>query len=162
NSYTLNGPNNLSGYGSIVKSGPSTLNIFTPSGFSGGVAVNGGIVYAGNNCFRSVSSISVTNGATLDFGGGTFNTLTPITVAGSGVNGQGALINSYNNYPGELISLTMTGDTLLGGTARWDMASGSQISGAHNLTIDMSGAGGYGQWNGVGIGANVPQINVTN
>jgi len=162
NNYTLNGPNNLSGYGSVVKSGPSTLNIFTPSGFSGTVAVKGGMVYAGNNCFRSVSSISVTNGATLDFGGGTFNNLTPITVSGSGVNGQGALINTYNNYPGELVNLTMTGDALLRGSARWDMASGSQINGAYNLTLDMSGAGGYGQWNGVSIGANVPQINVTN
>jgi hypothetical protein len=162
NSYTLNGPNGMSGYGSIIKNGPSTLSIFTPSGFSGTVAINGGLVYAGNNCFRSVSSISVTNGATLDFGGGTFNNLTPITVSGSGVSGQGALINSYNDYPGEFVNLTMTGDTLLGGSARWDMVSGSQISGPHNLTVDWSGAGGYGQWNGVSIGANVPQISIAN
>jgi hypothetical protein len=162
NSYTFNGPSGMSGYGSIIKSGPSTLNIFTPSGFAGSVAIKGGLVYAGNNCFRSVSSISVTNGTTLDLGGGGFNNLTPITLAGSGVSGQGALINSYNDSPGELVNLIMTGDTLLGGSARWDMASGSQINGAHNLSFDMSGAGGYGQWNGVSIGANVPQITVAN
>ena len=162
NNYTLNGPNNLAGYGSIIKSGSSTLNVFTPSGFAGSVAVNGGTVYAGNNCFRSASSIAITNGGTLDLGGGTFNNLTPISVSGTGASGQGALINTYADYPGELVNLTVAGDALVGGTARWDMASGAQINGAHNLSIDMSAAGGYAQWNGVAIGASVPQINVNN
>ena len=38
----------------------------------------------------------------------------------------------------------------------------SQISGPYNLTLDWSGGAGYGQWNGVTIGANVPQITLTN
>ncbi len=162
NSYTLNGPNNMSGSGSFIKSGSSTLNIFTPSGFAGTVAVNGGTVYAGNNCFRSVSAIAITNNATLDLGGGTFASLTPITVSGTGTSGQGALINSYNDYPGEFVNLIMTGDTLLAGTARWDLVSGSQVNGAHNLTLDWSAAGNYGQWNGVTIGANVLGVTTTN
>ncbi|HVU27215.1 MAG TPA: LamG-like jellyroll fold domain-containing protein [Verrucomicrobiae bacterium] len=162
NSYTLNGPSNIGGYGSFIKNGSSTLNIFTPSGFAGTVAINGGTVYAGNNCFGAVSSITISNNATMDLGGGQFNNFTPISVAGNGSSGQGALINSYANYPSESVNITMTGDTTFAGSARWDLNTGSQINGMHNLTVDWSGAGGYGQWNGVSIGANVPQITVTN
>lgn len=165
NYFTLNGPGNISGYGSLVKNGSSTLNIFTPSGFNGTVGINGGMVYAGNNCFSSVSAIAITNNATMDLGGGQFNHLVPISMSGSGVNGQGALINSYGDYPSESVSVTMTGDTKFGGSARWDLATGSQISGAHNLTVDMSAAYNYNyysQWNSLTIGANVLGVVVTN
>jgi hypothetical protein len=151
------------GSGSLVKQGSSPLVITCSSGLSGSVSIQGGSVYAGNNCFNNVSSITVTNNSTLDFGGGQFSSLKPITVSGTGLNGEGALYDSYSgNTPAELANITLAGDTLFGGTARWDLASGSQISGPYNLTLDWSHSGGYGQWNGVTIGANVPQITVTN
>lgn len=155
NTFSIAGPGNLSGSGMLVKEGASTLTLTTPSGFGGSVIVGGGVIYAGNNCFSSASSVVVSNNSTLDFGGGQFNNVTPVTVSGTGSGGQGALINSYSDTPGEKLSVTLAGDTLFGGTARWDMASGSQISGAHNLTLDWSAGGNYGQWNGVTIGANV-------
>ena len=162
NVFSFAGPGNLSGSGALVKEGTSTLTITTPSGFGGAVTVGGGTIYAGNNCFSSAASIVVSNNSTLDFGGGQFNNVTPATVSGTGYNGQGALINSYADYPGEKLNVTLAGDTLFGGTARWDMASGSQISGAYNLTLDWSAAGNYGQWNGVAIGASVVGVTVTN
>ncbi|HEX7655073.1 MAG TPA: LamG-like jellyroll fold domain-containing protein, partial [Verrucomicrobiae bacterium] len=162
NSYTLNGPGNLGGAGTLVKSGSSALNIFTPSGFAGTVAINGGSVYAGNNCFRSVAGISITNGATLDLGGGGFNAVTPITLGGTGSSGQGALINTYNDYPNEPLSLTMTANATIGGSARWDLANGSQVNGAHNLTVDLGAGAGYTEWNSVTVGANVTGIVITN
>lgn len=162
NTYTLNGPNSLGGYGSLVKNGSSTLTIDTPSGFAGTVAVNAGSVYAGNNCLRAISSVSISNNATLDIGGGGFNNLTPITLSGSGVNGQGALVNSYSDYPSELVNLIMTGDTVVGGSARWDMASGSQVNGAHYLTINLGNGAGYGEWNSVTVGSSVQGITLTN
>ncbi len=55
----------------------------------------------------------------------------------------------------------MTGDTKFGGGSRWDLGSGSQISGAHYLTLDWSGAG-YSEWTSPTIGADVPGITVTN
>ena len=162
NTFSLAGPGNLGGSGALVKEGTSTLTLTTPSGFGGTVTVGGGTIYAGDNCFSSVGSMVVSNNSTLDFGGGQFNNVTPVTVSGTGYNGQGALINSYADYPGEKLNVTLAGNTLFGGTARWDMATGSQISGAHSLTLDWSAAGNYGQWNGVAIGASVAGVTVAN
>jgi autotransporter-associated beta strand protein len=154
----------ISGAGSLVKQGSSLLTITSPANFTGPVAIKGGTIYAGNNCFSSVASITITNNATLDMGGGTFNNNKPIIVSGTGVNGQGAIFNSYSDYPQESLSISLTGDTTFGGSARWDLASGSQITGAHNLTIDWSaqGPGGYGEWNTPAIAANVLAITLTN
>ena len=152
----------FSGPGNFVKEGSSSLILNCSSGLSGSVSIQGGSVSAGNNVFNDVSSITVTNAATLNFGGSSFSSLKPITVSGTGLNGEGALYNSTNAYPAEPLSITMTGNTSFGGSARWDLASGSQITGAYDLTVDWSGGAGYGQWNSVTIGANVPQITVTN
>ena len=46
----------------------------TPAAFSGNVLLEGGVTYAGNNTFNDVAAIGVTNGATLDFGGGRVST----------------------------------------------------------------------------------------
>lgn len=164
NNYTFNGPNQLSGFGTLVKEGSSTLSIFTPSGFPGSVAIGGGTVYAGNNCFSASSSIVITNNATMDLGGGQFNNFIPITISGTGVGGQGALVNSYGDYPVESVNIAMIGDTVFGGTQRWDLANGSTISGAHNLIIDWSAdtSNPYGEWNSPIIGSTVASITLTN
>ena len=162
NSYTLNGPGGLSGSGSLIKDGSSTLNLFTPSGFAGTVAIKGGLVYAGNNCFSAAASIAITNNATMDLGGGQFNNITPISIAGTGSSGQGALINSYGDYPNESVNLTMTANSTLAGSARWDLATGSQVNGAHYLTLDWGNGAGYGEWNSVTVGASVLGISLTN
>ena len=62
---------------------------------TGPVTISGGVIYAGNNALGSVASIPITNNATLDLGGGTFSGNKPITVSGSGFNGEGAIFNSY-------------------------------------------------------------------
>lgn len=164
NNFTFNGPGMLTGFGSLVKNGSSTLSIVTPSGFGGTVDIGGGVVYAGNNCFSSVSSIAVSNNATMDLGGGQFNNYTPISISGSGFNGQGALSNSYADYPIESVNITMIGDATITGSARWDLANGSTISGAHNLTIDWSAdtSNPYGEWNSPIIGSNVLSVTLTN
>lgn len=154
----------ISGAGGLVKEGSSLLTIYCAGNFTGPVTIGGGTVYAGNNSFASVSSITISNNSTLDLGGGTFSGGTPITVSGSGFNGEGAIYNSYSDFPLELLDISLTGDTTFGGTARWDLASGSQISGPHNLTMDWSADtdNPYGEWNSVTIGANVQSITLTN
>jgi autotransporter-associated beta strand protein len=162
NAFTINGSGTITGTGGLVKSGTSTLTVVSHGNFTGPVTINGGTIYAGNNCFSSVGSVTITNSSTLDFGGGTYNTA--IFVSGTGMNGQGTLYNSYADYPLETLNITLAGDTTFGGSARWDLASGSSISGAHNLTLDWSGqgAGGYGEWNTPTIAANVSGITLTN
>lgn len=152
----------ISGSGSLVKLGTSPLSITSSQGLAGTATIGGGSLYAGNNCLNAISAIVVSNNATLDFGGGQFGSIKPVTISGAGLNGEGALYNSYSDYPVELLNITMAGNSTLGGSARWDLASGSQITGPYDLTVDWSGGAGYGQWNSVTIGANVPQITVTN
>jgi Alpha galactosidase C-terminal beta sandwich domain len=154
----------ISGPSGLLKEGPSLLTIFCAGGFTGPAVISGGVVYAGNNSFDSVSSITITNNSTLDMGGGTFDNDTPVVVSGGGFNGAGAIYNSYADFPLELLNITLAGDATFGGTARWDLASGSEISGPHNLAIDWSADTNnpYGEWNSVTIGANVLSITLTN
>ncbi len=163
--YTISGSGTISGIGGLVKEGSGTLTITSAGNFTGPVAISGGAVYAGNNSLDSVSSITITNHSTLDMGGGVFTGKKPVTVSDAGLNGKGAIYNSYANYPGESLNVTLAGDALFGGTARWDLASGSQIAGPHSLTVDWSADtqnNYYGQWNSVTIGADVTGIVVTN
>ena len=164
NSFTIqNGNNgNLSGPANLLKEGTSALTIDTSGGLSGSFIVGGGSLSAGNYSLQSASSITVSNGATLDFAGGYYNSIKPVSVGGLGLNGEGALYNSYANNVSELLNITLTANTLFSGSQRWDMASGSTISGPYSLTLDWSHDGGYGQWNSITIGANVLQVSVTN
>jgi autotransporter-associated beta strand protein len=165
NNFTFGGSSSLTGPASLIKKGTSTLTIVSPANFTGPVTISGGVVYAGDFSFKNVSSVTVTNNSTMDFGGSTYNTGQPITVSGTGVNGEGAIYNSYDDDPAEELNITLTGDTKFGGSARWDLAAGSQISGAHNLTIDMSADAPdnfYSQWNTLTVGSNLSGIILTN
>jgi autotransporter-associated beta strand protein len=162
NNFTINGSGTIGGASSLLKQGSSTLTVVSGGSFTGPVTIAGGAVYAGNNSFKSAASITITNNSTMDIAGGTYNTAQPVTVSGAGLNGEGAIFNSYNDYPGEVFNVTLAGDTTFGANARWDLVSGSQIGGAHNLKLDWGAGSGYGEWNSVTIGANVPAITVTN
>jgi hypothetical protein len=153
----------ITGVGTLVKEGSSVLSIYTPQSFSGVVKILGGTIYAGNNCFDQVSSIMITNNSTWDIGGAAVPGSKPVTVSGTGVGGKGALFDSYGGSS-ESLNITLAGDTTFGGSARWDLGSGSQITGAHNLTIDWSPDTGnpYGEWTSLTIGANVAGITLTN
>src|SRR5260221_41850 len=72
------------------------------------------------------------------------------------------IYNSYNDYPLASMSIVLAGDTKFGGSARWDMGNGAQISGPHNLTLDWSAGSGYGEWTSVTVGSDVVGITLTN
>jgi Concanavalin A-like lectin/glucanases superfamily len=164
NYFTLNQGTSpmIGGVGSIIKKGSSLLTIYSPQGFNGVVNIGGGTIYAGNNCFNLAASFTVTNNATLDIGGGSFNTSKPVTVSGTGVNGEGAIYNSYDDYPGAVFAITLVGDTTFGGVNRWDLNSGSTISGPHKVTLNWNDPAdsSYAQWTGVTIGTEVGDIEV--
>jgi len=164
NSFTINGGGTLTGPATFVKTGSSYLTVTCSGNFTGPARIGGGTLYAGNNSFDSASSITISNGATLDMGGGTFNGAKPVFVSGAGVGGQGALINTYADYPGESLAVTLTGDAVVGGSARWDLANGSSISGPHNLVNDFSAdtSNPYAEWNSPTVGSDVVDITFTN
>lgn len=158
NNFTFGGSGTISGSGGLIKEGSSLLTIISPANFTGPVVIGGGGVYAGDYSFTNVSSITVTNNATLDFGGGSLGGNKPVIVSGTGVNREGALYNSYNNLPGQVLSINLTGDTVFGGSSRWDLLNGSSISGPFKLTVNWSDSNGYGEWNGANIASNVGGI----
>jgi autotransporter-associated beta strand protein len=162
NNYNFSGTGALAGPGGLTKSGSSTLVINTPGHPTGPVSILGGYLYAGNNCFRNVASIVVTNNAALDVGGGNLLNNTPVTVSGTGVANSGAILNTYSDDPGESVNVALAGDTKFGGSARWDLNSGSQIAGPHDLVLDLSAGANYQQWNSVTVGADLAGIFVTN
>jgi hypothetical protein len=165
NDFTFeNGPGAITGTGSVLKEGSSNLTILSGSGFAGSVTIVGGDVYAGNNCFASAASLTVTNGGTLDLGGSTFNTAQPITVASTGVGGAGAVVNSYSDDPVEVFAVTLAGDTTFGGVDRWDFGNGTTIGGPYTLTLDWSADTNnpYSEMTSPTIEANVSGIIITN
>jgi autotransporter-associated beta strand protein len=155
NDYTFGGPGSISGPGSLIKEGASTLSILGPANFTGPVTIDGGTIYAGDFSFTDVASVTITNNSTLDLGGGSYTL--PVTVSGAGVNGEGAIYNSYDNLPVEDLNITLTGNTTFGGSQRWDLYEGS-ISGPYNITINWSNTNGYGEWNTATIATNVGNI----
>lgn len=158
NNFTINGASGeLATSGAFTKNGSSTLSLNIPAYLSGPVVINGGKVVAGYYAFRNAASILVANNTTLDIAGGELNQHTPITVSGSGVDGNGAIINSsYETYNNNLV-VTLAGDTTFGGSSRWDLGGGSSVSGPHKLTIKRS-SGVYGEWSGATISNDVGDI----
>jgi autotransporter-associated beta strand protein len=164
NNYTFSGSGSISGAGSLVKEGSSTLTIVSPANFTGPVTISGGTIYAGDFSFTDVSSITITNNSTWDFGGGPLTGNKPITVSGTGVNGEGALFNSsYGLFDGsgdQVLNITLAGDTTFGaasgGGSRWDLADGSTLNGPFKVTINFPG--GYGEWDTVAIATNVGDL----
>jgi autotransporter-associated beta strand protein len=155
NNYTFGGSGSISGTGSLVKQGSSTLTIVSPANFTGPVSIAGGTIYAGDYSFQSVASVTVTNNATLDFGGSTYDNGQTLTISGTGVNGEGALYNSIFN-PGQLYNIVLAGDATIGCASGsiWGLNGGSTVSGPHKLTIKWGGSGDYTEWNGVVFAAN--------
>ena len=161
--YTLSGSGTLSGPGSLVKLGSGTLALNVSGNFTGPVTIGGGTIQTtGNNTLASVSSITVSNNSTFDFAGNAYNSTNPIVISGTGANGVGAIYNSAGGIYGEILNIVMTGDALISqdGHGRYDLSTGSKISGAHNLTINWNGD--YGEWNSVNIGSTVSNIILTN
>lgn len=156
NNFTISS-GTINGSGGLVKNGSSTLSIFNSGTLTGPVTISGGSVYAGNNTFSSVASIAITNNATWDIGGATITGNKSVTVSGTGVNGNGAIFDSYGGSS-ESLNITLAGNTTLGGSARWDLGSGSQISGPYKVRINWSTSGNYGEWSTVTVATNVGDI----
>jgi fibronectin-binding autotransporter adhesin len=122
------------------------------------VTIDGGTVATASNTLISVSSITITNGGTLDFDGTAMTGNKPITISGAGVNGEGGLFNSDGSQYDQVLDITLDGDTTFGsasgGSSRWDLGDGSTLTGPYKVTINNPN-GGYGEWDTVTIATNV-------
>jgi hypothetical protein len=156
--YFFTGTSPITGTGGFVKKGSGTLTMLSGANMTGPVAIGGGKVFAGNFAFTGASSITVTNNATLDFGGADIGGGKPVFVSGTGINNGGALQNSSFETYGNVLSLTLLGNTTIGGSSRWDLANGSTITGPHNLVVNRANNSVYCEWTSVSIANDVGDI----
>ena len=163
--------NTISGTGALVQAGAGgTLLLSGANSFSGSVIVtNGSTLQLGSSSAAGTgtNNLSIANGSTLDANGNTETK--PIIVSGTGVGGNGAIINSggaiYDNPgPGLATNIMLAGNATftMNSPNRWDLGSsagGSVLGalGAYNLTLN--GNGGYFEWNNLSVQS--PLANIT-
>jgi len=122
NDFSIGGAGSISGAAGIVKTGSSTLTLNTANDFTGPVTILAGTVKVGSPAALGDAGgeTFITNNGTLDINGENLGS-EPVTVSGSGVGGQGAVINSGPQQTSALRDVTLAGDTTFGGTERWDI-----------------------------------------
>lgn len=132
NEFSFTGLGGIGGATSLTKSGTSMVTLGTTNSFTGQVNVSAGTLRVNNNAALGSTNGAtvVSSGATLDIGGpgyaanGVNLGLEPVQVAGTGVGGNGAILNSAAlNQINAFRNVTLTGDAAFGGTGRWDIRS---------------------------------------
>lgn len=162
NHYTLSAVvgGGISGSGALVKNGSGILQVTcTNNLFTGGTYINGGTLqlcdsnyvfpYGGGALNNNLGVVQVANGGTLDINDvqvPNFSSFGPegynVFLSGSGVGGNGALVNNTTNNNGGVPDagyVTLTGNATVGGVGDVDMFGGvspqlSSQSGAFTLT----------------------------
>jgi len=134
-----------SGTGGFTKAGAAsdTLTLSGNNTYTGLTTVSAGTLKLGSLTALggTATGTTIQNGATLDLNGVYVagNSDEPIRVSGTGVGGNGAIINTgavgYNKGFG---NLTLDGDTTIGGPNRWDIRGGITFTG-NNFTLTKIG-----------------------
>jgi autotransporter-associated beta strand protein len=123
-------PNPISGTGAITQNGPGTLTLSGSSTYSGPTVVAQSTLKAGSaTAFGTADGrTTVNSGATLDVNSQNIST-EPVTVSGSGVGNAGAIVNTGADQLNALRLVTLTGETVFGGTSRWDIRTNATGAG---------------------------------
>jgi autotransporter-associated beta strand protein len=136
--------NTMSGEGSLSKPNNNLIQISgNNSNYLGAIAINDGTLRPGhtNALGPAGAGTTIASGATLDVNALNLGAES-ITVAGAGVANNGAIINSAGGQNNALRFVTLTGDTTLGGTGRWDVRanpSGSLLTGGNPFNLTKIG-----------------------
>lgn len=180
--YTITGSGQIGGAASLVKLGSSTLTINTVNTFTGNtvieagtVLINGQLQPAGSGIGGTNGVLSITNGGELIVdeqggypGGDCGFGLKPLILSGNGADGNGAIQNNGNAIysdgspsPGFAKNVTLTGNTTIGGSSRWDWGDQATPqylnSGGSNYNFTAIESG-YAQWFEVMIDTNLGNI----
>lgn len=152
----------ISGSGTLIQGGGNLVELSGINTFSGlTIVTNNSTLQAGNDsAFGPASgSLIVANGSTLDENGFYNDAVAnkPIFAQGAGVGGAGALVN--NSGYGDLLNITLTGDTTIGGSARFD-ETGTLSTGGNACNLTVTG-GAYHEFNDADVDTNLANITLT-
>jgi fibronectin-binding autotransporter adhesin len=112
----------ISGTTGLTKSGTGTLTITMSNDYTGATNLQTGRIILGNDAAlgSSTATLTISGSATLDL----YNYqlyAKPITVAGSGTDTKGAIVNNNTSLPADtqynVSNVTLNGDTTIGGTS---------------------------------------------
>ncbi len=163
NSLTVGGDNNnstfsgvLSGSGNLVKNGTGTMTLSGANTYTGPTVINQGLlIAAANNTLGTVAGgTTVGSGAALAFSSNVnYTTAEPVSVAGVGPAGNGAIqnISGTNSFAGPI---TLTGSATIGSMAGL-LTLGGTISGTGPLTFT-----GAGNTTVNGIVSGIPSLSI--
>jgi len=121
--------------GSLTKQGLGTQTFSGNNTYSGATTVSAGTLKLGhgNALGDEGTGTTVQAGATLNLNGYNIGS-EPLTIAGAGVGGQGALINERSALTNKgNFTLTLSGDASIGGSKRFDLKN-QVAGGAYTLT----------------------------
>jgi autotransporter-associated beta strand protein len=136
----------ITGAGTLVKAGSGKLTITgNNSALSSIAQINAGTIALGSVTALGAAGATITNSATLDLVGRNLGTFA-VTASGSGVGGNGAVLSTgaplLTGTAGiGLTSITMAGNTTLGGSGPWDTDPVRNLGvwGLNNGTLSTSG-----------------------
>ena len=128
----------------LVKSGAGTMTLSGASSYTGTTTVNNGTIKIGNKnalgsfiVGRPVTQVVVNSGGAVDFNGVRDATY-GFTIAGTGVGGTGALVNTgvtISNGTAQASNITLSADATIGGSGNWAL-----LTNAYNATqLDLAG-----------------------
>ncbi len=130
----------MSGSGSLEKKGAGKLTLSGSNSFTGATTIsNGQVVMGSTNALGPTNvstAITINNSGSLDIGSNSLG-IRQVSVKGSGTDGSGAIVNNSGaEQQNAFRSLTLAGNTTLGGSVRWDVrGTGATLTGnTYNLT----------------------------
>jgi fibronectin-binding autotransporter adhesin len=141
NDYTFQ-TGSLTGATGVTKGGNGLLILNTANTFSGDVRITGGTLRTSNATALGdiVGQTFISNGGTLDINAQNLGA-ERVSLAGAGVGGNGAIVNSGGGQNNAFRFLTLTGDATIGGTGRYDIRTngGGEIFDLGGFTLTKMG-----------------------
>lgn len=128
--------------GQLTKEGTGTLTLSGNNTFTGNVAVNAGTIKIGHQralgaANTAVTKVTVAAGATVDFNG-INDAAYGYTIAGTGVGGNGALVNNGADIGNSFLqcsNIKLAADASMGGTGAWALLA----AGYGATSLDLAG-----------------------
>ena len=109
----------ISGAGSLTKAGTNILTISGANTLSSMIHIDAGTLRAGSATALGTGGATIASGAKLDLYGQNLGT-TPITVSGSGPNGEGAIVSTAGAQGVGVANVVLAGGTTFGGSGTWN------------------------------------------